>query len=47
MERLREATKTLRVPGVLKPAVILVIWNFHREAEGSNEHPQSSRCFET
>ena len=39
--------KTLRMPGVLKPAVILIIWYFHREAEGSDENPQNARCFET
>jgi hypothetical protein len=47
MESLREATESLRVPGVLKPALILVIWHFHREAEGSDEYPQSARCVET
>jgi len=47
IEMLRGATKTLRMPGVLKPAVILVICHFHREADGSDGNPQNARCFET
>jgi hypothetical protein len=47
IEGLREATKYLRVTDVLKPAVIVVIWRFHREAVGNYAKLQSDRCFES